>query len=306
VREHLPYSRAIQLVRDAYRDLALGKTENPDRVILRVPNGSSMFFMPGYIHGQKYVTMKAARLNPENSKTSLPTVMSMVYVYDSRTGEQVAEVEAELLTMIRTAASTAVATDHLARKDVKVLGIFGSGREALAHVAALLEVRDFERVLVYSRDPRKREMFAKEMATQHGLNVEAAGSSEEVASESDVIVTATTSGTPVFNGAHPRRGSMVNSIGNAVPEGREVDSELVKRSTVVVDLKSQALTTYGDIIKPIREGAIRESEIMELGDLLAGKTSLPDENDVTLFKSGGLAVLDAIAVNYLVESMARD
>jgi len=303
VRRLLSYPKAIELVRDAYKDLALGKAENPDRVILRVLGGASMFFMPGHIHGQKYVTMKAARVNPENAKASLPVVMSTVYVYDSQTCEQVAEVEAELLTMMRTAASAAVATGSLARKDAKVLGVFGSGREASAHIAALVEVRKFDRVLVYSRDDRRREMFAKEMTEKHGLTVEPATSPNDVAAEADVVVTATTSGDPVFDGKKVRKGSMVNSIGNAVPEGREVDSELVKRSTVVVDLKSQALTTYGDIMKPIKEDAIRAEEILELGDLLVGISKLPDQTDVTLFKSGGVAILDAAVANYLLESV---
>ncbi|HET7405345.1 MAG TPA: NAD(P)-binding domain-containing protein [Candidatus Bathyarchaeia archaeon] len=303
MRTNLPYPRAIQLVRDAYKALALGKAENPDRAILRVPGGASMFFMPGYVHGRKYVVMKAARMNPENSRQSLPTIVSTVYVYDFQTGVQAAEVEAELLTMIRTAASTAVATDFLARRDVKILGIFGSGREALAHIAALLEVRDFERVLVYSRNLERREMFAKEMTDRHGIPVKAAGSAEEAARKSDVIVSATTSQTPVFEGTIVMKGSTVNAIGNAVPEGREIDTKLVERSSLVVDSHSQALTTYGDIIKPIKENAIQASEILELGDLLIGKAKLPSQRDVTLFKSGGLAVLDAIVVEHILDSM---
>lgn len=262
-----------------------------------------MYFMPGYVHGQKYTVIKAARMNPENSRESLPTIMSTVYVYDSRTGEQVADVEAESLTMIRTAASTAVATDLLARKDLNVLGIFGCGREALAHIAALLEVRNFDRALVYSRNMERREMFAKEMTDRHGIPVKAAASADEVARKSDVIVTATTSGTPLFDGTTLMKGSMVNAIGNAVPEGREIDTELVKRSSLVVDSRSQALTTYGDIIKPIREGAIQASDIFELGDLLIDRSDLPSQRDVTVFKSGGLAVLDAIVTEHILDSL---
>lgn len=303
MRTHLPYPRAIQQVREAYKALALEKAENPDRIILRVPGGASMFFMPGYVHGRKYVMMKAARMNPENPRQSLPTIMSTVYVYDSQTGMQAAEVEAELLTMIRTAASTAVATDLLARRDVKTLGIFGSGREARAHIAALLEVRNFERVLIYSRNLERRELFAKEMTDRHGVPVKAACSAEEAARKSDVIVTTTTSDTPVFEGTVVMKGSMVNAIGNAVPEGREIDTKLVERSSLVVDSRSQATTSYGDIIKPIRENAIQASEILELGDLLIGASELPSQRDVTLFKSGGLAVLDAIVAEHVLDSL---
>lgn len=231
--------------------------------------------------------------------------MSTVYAYDSQTGEQMAEVEAESLTMIRTAASTAVATDYLAKKDAKVLGVFGSGQEASAHIPALLEVRNFRHVLVYSRDDRKRALFAKEMSETHRIAVEAAGSPDEVARKSDVIVTATTSGTPVFDGRAVRKGTMVNAIGNAVSEGREIDTELVKRSIIIVDSRTQALTTYGDIIKPIKENSIHESEIIELGDLLIGKSKIPSHEDIILFKSGGLAVLDAIVTNHIIDRISE-
>jgi ornithine cyclodeaminase/alanine dehydrogenase-like protein (mu-crystallin family) len=304
VRRLLPHSKTIELVRRAYGDLALGRAENPPRIMLRVPGGASMFFMPGYIHGQKYATLKAARVNSENPISSLPSVMSVVYVFDAVTGRQVAEVEAEWLTMVRTAASTAVATDLLAGKDVRVLGVFGSGRQALAHIPAMLQVRKFEKVLVYSRNEKRCKMFAEQMSEQHLIPVAASDTSRRVAEESDVIVTATSSTVPVFDGKLARRGSLVNAIGNAIPDGREVDIELARRSRIVVDSLPQALATYGDIMIPLREMAIRESDVAELGDLLVGKAQLSD-GEVTLFKSGGLAVLDAIVSNHILDAISE-
>ena len=299
VKRLLPYPKAIELVRDAYRGLALGRAENPPRVILKVPSGALMFFMPGFIHDQKYVTVKAARVNLENSRSSLPSVLSKVYAFDAVTGQELAQVEAEWLTMVRTASSTAVATDVLAERDVGVLGVFGSGREAMAHIPAMLHVRKFEKVLVYSRDEKRRELFAQQMSAQHRIPVVPSDTPNRVAEESDVIVTATSSEVPVFDGRLAKKGSVVNSIGNATPEGREVDSELVRRSRVVVDSRPQALATYGDIMIPLGEGCVRASDIVELGDLLIGKSHQCDR-DVTLFKSGGLAILDATVSNYIL------
>ncbi len=306
VKGLLPFAKAIELVRGAYVKLARGEAINPPRVLLSVPGGASMFFMPGHMYGQGSVAVKVARVNAENPKVSLPTVLLTIYAYDATTGVQVAEVEGEWLTAVRTAASTAVATDILASKSVRVLGVFGTGKEAMTHVPMLMLVRDFDRILVYSRDKRRRELFAEKMSRDHGFPVLAAGFPERVARESDVIVTATTSDTPVFDGNLVKAGSHVNAIGSATPEAREVDTELVKRSRVVVDSRAQALTTYGDIVGPIREGAIRESEILELGEIMIGKIKAEHRaGDLTLFKSGGLAILDAMITDHILRQLSR-
>jgi ornithine cyclodeaminase/alanine dehydrogenase-like protein (mu-crystallin family) len=304
VRHLLGFSTAIELVREAYVKLARGEAANPQRVILQVPEGASMYFMPAHVNGQTCVVVKMARVNADNSKVSLPTVLLTIYAYDAITGAQVAEVQGEWLTAVRTAASTAVATDLLARKNVSVLGVYGTGVQARAHIPALRLVRDFDAVLVYSKEKSRREEFVEDISEEIGVNVEAASSPDQVAEESDVIVTATTSGTPVFDGNLVKPGSHVNGIGSASPEARELDTALLKRSKLVVDSRAQALTTYGDVMKPIKEGAIRESSILELGDLLDGKSQLAGTaGDITLFKAGGLAVLDAKVTNYIIETM---
>jgi len=307
VRNLLPYSRAIELVREAYLRLANGKAINPDRVWLTVPNGASMFFMPAYVSGQRTVSVKIARLNPRNPAVSLPTVMSDIFVYDSQSGVLLAEFPGESLTAIRTAASSAVATDVLARKDVECLGLLGAGRQAEAHVPAIRVVRDISRVVVYSRDKGRREAFAREISRNHKVEALAASSPEQVVKESDLIVTATTSHTPLFKGELVKDGSHLNIIGAAEPDAREVDTKLVKRSILVVDSREQAISTYGDISIPIKEKAIEDTHIRaELGELLAKMRSISHgPNDVTLFKSGGLAVLDAMAVDYIMSQIER-
>jgi len=306
VRNLLPYSKAIELARDAYMRLANGKAINPDRVWLTVPNGASMFFMPAYVSGQRTVSVKIARLNPRNSTVSLPTVMSDILVYDSQSGVLLAEIPGESLTAIRTAASSAVATDILARRRVECLGLLGTGRQAEAHVPAIQQVRDIPRVVIYSRDEDRRKAFAGNISRDNKVEVMAAGSPEEVVKESDLIVTATTSHTSLFKGELVQNGSHLNAIGAAEPSTREVDSILVKRSILVVDSREQALSTYGDIIVPIREKAIEATHIRaELGELLAKKRSISRApEDITLFKSGGLAVLDAMAADYILSQIS--
>jgi len=306
VRNLLPYSKAIELAREAYLRLAIGKAINPDRVWLTVPNGASLFFMPAYVSGQRTVSVKIARLNPRNSTVSLPTVMSDILVYDSQSGVLLAEIPGESLTAIRTAASSAVATDILARRRVECLGLLGTGRQAEAHVPAIQQVRDIPRVVIYSRDEDRRKAFAGNISRDNKVEVMAAGSPEEVVKESDLIVTATTSHTSLFKGELVQNGSHLNAIGAAEPSTREVDSILVKRSILVVDSREQALSTYGDIIVPIREKAIESTHIRaELGELLAKKRSISRApEDITLFKSGGLAVLDAMAADYILSQIS--
>ncbi len=307
VRNLLPFSKAVELAREAYVKLASGQAINPERVWLTVPGGASMLFMPAHVLGQRTVSIKIARLNVKNLTVSLPTVMSDVLVYDSRSGIVLAEVPGETLTAIRTAASSAVATDVLARRDVKSLGLLGTGRQAEAHVPAIQQVRHLSRVVVYSRDRRRREAFAGHISRACEVETLPANSPEEVVKESDLLVTATTSRIPLFRGQLVKNGSHVNAIGAAEPDAREVDTSLVKRSILVVDSREQAISTYGDIIVPMRENAIDETHIQaELGELLAKKRSIARvESDVTLFKSGGLAVLDAMAADYILSQIER-
>jgi len=307
VRNLLPFSKAVELAREAYLKLANGKALNPERVWLTVPDGASMFFMPAHVLGQQTVSIKIARLNAKNPAVSLPTVMSDVLVYDSQSGVLQAEILGATLTAIRTAASSAVATDVLARRDVECLGLLGAGRQAEAHVPAIQQVRDISRAVLYSRDKTKREAFARQLSRDFGVETLSADSPEKVVRQSDLLVTATTSHTPLFKGELVKNGSHVNAIGAAEPDAREVDTSLVKRSILIVDSREQAISTYGDIIVPIREKAIEDTHIRaELGELVAEKRSISrGTNDITLFKSGGLAVLDAMAADYIMSQIER-
>jgi ornithine cyclodeaminase/alanine dehydrogenase-like protein (mu-crystallin family) len=293
VRNLLPFPKAIELAREAYSRLATGQAINPKRLWLTVPGGASI---------------KIARLNPDNATMSLPTVMSDIQVYDASSGIKLAEIEAESLTAIRTAASSAVATDALARRDAECVGLFGTGRQAEAHVPAIQQVRDISRVIVYSRHKGRREAFAKQISRDCEVDTVPSNSPEEVVKESDLLLTATTSQTPVFNGELVKSGSYVNAIGAAEPHTREIDTLLVKRSILIVDSREQAISTYGDIIIPMKEKAIDDTHIRaELGELLTKKQSISrGSNDITLFKSGGLAVLDAIAADYILSQTQRE
>src|SRR5438309_6526437 len=241
--------------------------------------------MPAYVFGLGTVSLKVVSVKSGDRHGSLPSTSAIIYVFDSKTGSELARIAGDNLTAIRTAASSAVATDILAIKDVETLGIIGTGKQAQAHIPAILEVRNVSRVLVYSRSKAHRAAFVRSASKNIRVPVNTATSREEVARKSDALVLATSSRVPLFNGSIVPLGNHVNAIGSALPNSREMDTTLVKRSVIVVDSMEQAVATYGDIRIPLKEKAITRSHIMgELGELLLNPSIIDRErNDITIF-----------------------
>ena len=301
VADLLNIADSISLAREVYVRTAKREALSPERVILSVPHGVSVFTMPSHVLGQRTVSVKVARLNPENPEKRLHSVMATIYVYDSVSGQELARVEADALTALRTAASSAVATDLLAPKACDTLGIFGTGTEASAHVPALLHVRKFSHILVYSRDSGRRRSFAHRITKTYGVPAKASDTPKEMVQSSQVLLLATNSSIPLFDGELVKPGTHVNAIGAALPTDRETDTLLVKNSFLVVDSAAQAKSSYGDILIPLREGAIGQGDISELGTLLVNPGKIPrTPKQITLFKSGGLAALDAAFADHLL------
>ena len=298
----LTIQKSIQLARRAYVLRAKQKVLEPLRTWFNVPGGASFYFMPAHVSGLATVSVKVVSVNTKNRNRSLPSTSAIVYVFDSKTGSELARVAGDSLTAIRTAASSALASDILARQEADTLGIIGTGKQAQVHVPAILNVRNVSRVLVYSRSRAHRERFVRMASKNSSLQVTAGRSTEEVARKSDVLVLATSSPAPLFHGNTVSLGTHVNAIGASLPSTREIDTALVKRSILVVDSLQQAVATYGEIMIPLKEKAITKSHIRaELSDLLVDPSIMKRrENDITVFKAGGLGVLDAVFADYVV------
>lgn len=298
--------KSIVLARQAYSKLVKNQVIQPLRSWFTVPKGASFYFMPAHVMGTSTVSIKVVSVNHRNPRRGLPSTIATIFVFDSKTGKEIARVDGDSLTAIRTAASSALATDILARKDAKSLGIIGTGAQAQAHLPAMLQVRKFRRVLVYSRSKANRAGFLRKFAKTK-VPIHSASSADEVARNSDVIVLATSSPIPVFKGSLVRPGSHVNAIGSELPSRREVDTALVRKSVLVVDSKPQAFASYGEILLPLKAGAITRSRVgTDLGDLLLHPSMFQRrESDITLFKAGGLAALDAVFANYIVSKYQK-
>jgi len=289
VRKHLRMEELIPAMERALIDFSNGKVTQPVRSVITVdPRGGFFGMMPALTPeglGIKIVTFYAT-----NTERGLPTHMATIFLVDPETGAPLAVMDGRLITEMRTAAVSAVATKLFAPPDAKVLAILGSGVQARSHVEALRLVRSFEEIRVWSPTREHAERFAKEFGAK-------AMSAEAAVRGADVVVTATNSKTPVLKGSWLRSGSHVNAVGACRPDWRELDDDTMT-NVVFVDSREAAMKESGDVIL---SGA---KVYAELGETLAGKVP-PRANDTTIFKSLGLAVEDIAAALLVYRSVKR-
>jgi alanine dehydrogenase len=271
----LRMEEVIPAMEKALADFSSGTVVQPVRTMLPVAEHQGFLgLMPAYTGSA--LGAKLVAFYPRN--TSVPTHHATILLFEPETGEPLVTMDGKLITEVRTAAVSAVATDHLARAAASVLAIIGSGVQARSHLEALRLVREFREVRVWS--PRRAAAFAEE----HG--VDAAASAEEAVRGADVVVTATTSPTPVLSGEWLSPGAHINAVGAPRPDWRELDDEVLRRAKVYVDSREAAMKESGDVI------AAREV-VAEIGEVVSGsEQGRRSLEEVTLFKSLGLAVED--------------
>ena len=279
VRAVLRMDELIPAMAGALRDLSAGKVQQPMRTVLPVTEHKGFFgVMPAYggALGAKLVTFY-----PHNK--GVHTHHAMILLFRPETGEPLVTMDGRLITEMRTAAVSAVATNALARADASVLAILGSGVQARSHLEAMRIVRKFRDVRVWS--PRNADSFAKQ------FNVRAAVSAEEAVRGADVIVVATAATTPVLMGEWLSPGTHINAVGATRPDWRELDDAVLRRARIFVESREAAMKESGDVIAA---GKI----FAEIGDVLAGtKAARESVEEITLFKSVGVAVEDIVAAD---------
>ncbi len=297
VRERLRPADVIAVIEAAFRD-RLRSTLIPVRTQMNLAAGVFLV-MPCYDGAGEALGIKLAAVQkqPETPQTR---VQATYMLLDSRTGHPALVLPANYLTDVRTAATSAVATKFLARKDARVLGIFGTGRQARAHIEVLPLVRQFTHVLVCGREPGASREFAKTMARKAPLRIEAADA-RTCAEECDVICTCTTSQTPLFEGGDLHPGVHLNLVGAFQPHTREVDSTTVQRAQVFVETYDGVLAESGDLLIPIQEGRFHRDQIAgDLHQLANGqRQGRIVDGAITLFKSVGHALEDLVTAELL-------
>lgn len=304
VEELLPMPACIGLMADALASLARGEVILPLRPVIRIPDTLNAFaVMPAWSGALRAAGAKLISVYPDNHGTALDSHQGVVVLFDGTDGRPLALMDAASITAIRTAAVSGVATRTLARRDARVLLVVGSGVQGRTHIDALLAVHAFERVVVWSRTSAHAEALADASARRHGVRVDASGDLAASAGQADVICTVTASRDPVLRGEWLRPGTHVNAVGASVPTARELDTDAVRRAELFVDRRESALSEAGDVLIPMREGAIAASHIRaELGEVLVGRAGgRSGDEAITLFKSLGLAVEDLACAHYLHE-----
>jgi alanine dehydrogenase len=286
VRAHLRMEDLIPAMAEALRDLSLGKVQQPLRQVLSISEHNGFFgVMPAYgsALGAKLVTFY-----PNN--IGVPTHHAMILLFSPETGEPLVTMDGRLITEMRTAAVSALATNLLACRDSSVLAILGSGVQARSHLEALRLVRHFREVRVWS--PRNADKFARE------FEVTASASAEDAVRGAEVVVVATSATTPVLIGEWLSPGTHVNAVGATRPNWRELDDLLLSKARIYVESREAVSKESGDIIAA---GNI----FAELGEVVAGtQPGRQSEDEITLYKSVGVAIEDVAAAN-LVYLRAR-
>jgi ornithine cyclodeaminase len=300
VRKALPMAEAIEAMKDAYRQLSSGSASVPLRSRIDVPEvGGVALFMPARLQTSHNMVCKIVSVFPQNALRNQATIHALVVALDSETGEPIAILEGASLTAIRTGAGSGAATEALARTDARVGAIFGSGAQARTQLEAVCAVRTLSHAYIFSLDVEGAQAMIADLAGRGAIptDLRLAGSPKQAVEEADIICTATTSSSPVFDFADLKQGVHINAIGSFTPEMQEVDSQTIAHSLVVVDSRPAVLAESGDLIIPIQQGVITETHVhAEIGELLNGvRSGRTDATQITLFKSVGVAVQDAAA-----------
>ena len=312
VRKALPMKQAIEAMKTAYGALSAGRADIPLRTRLSIPlHEAASLFMPAYVLDEtgESLVVKVVSLFPHNIKRGLPLIHAAVLVLEADTGRSMALLEGAMLTAIRTGAASGAATDLLARPDACAVAIFGAGVQARTQLEAVCTIRPIRTAWIYDANQARAEALIAELAGQSPIpaDLRLAKSPSQAVVEADVICSATTSTRPVFADTDLKPGVHINGVGSYTPEMQEIPAETVKRAMVVVDSRSACLAEAGDLVKAILQGHITAKYIhAEIGEIVAGRKSgrtHPDQ--ITFFKSVGVAVQDAVAARLAIENAGK-
>ncbi|MER6306741.1 ornithine cyclodeaminase family protein [Streptomyces sp. NPDC001657] len=298
----------IDALASAMTDLSAGRAAAPVRVAATVPEREGFIAaMPGYVPSAGALTSKLVSVFPRNAGTPLPTHQALIVAFDPDTGEPTALLDGTAITAARTAACSALSARLLARADASVLALLGTGAQARSHARAMCRVRPLRHIRVAGRNPDHATALAAELSAELGIPAEAVASYAQALDGADIAAATTHAVDPVVRRPWLTPGVHVTSVGFN-PAGREVDDATIADALVCVESRQAALAPFpagsNDLLHPIRDGVITADHVhAELGELLTGSRpgrTAPDQ--ITLYKSVGVAVQDAAAAALVVEA----
>jgi alanine dehydrogenase len=311
VQDLVPMKTAVELMKTVFNELSAGRTTSPLRTPVPVPEADGVsLFMPAYVPSIEGLGMKVVSVFPRNQELGKPTINAIVAVLNANTGEPVALMDGTFLTALRTGAGAGAAADLLARQDSRVITCIGAGAQGLTQVWAVAAVRDIETVFVYDVNESMRDSYADRLSRYDpdlASKVASVTDLPGALAKSDVVCTATTSRTPVYDHNDIRPGTHINAIGAFQPTMQEIPVETLLNSYVVVDSVEAAIEEAGDLQIPLNNGEISRDMIsVEVGNIVAGSAKgRTSSAQVTFFKSVGNAVQDIIVARHAVEQAEK-
>ncbi len=309
IHQLLPPEKCIELMDQAMRQVSLGEAALPLRHALPLMNGNGMLgMMPGYLKASgdrpDCFGIKLNSLFPDNPKHGLPSHLGLVVLYEAEHGKPIAILDADVITSLRTAAASGLATRELSRPESSTLAMIGTGEEARTHIPAVLAVRDIDTINVWGRNAAHAQALCDEFSGLDGVDIRAYDSVETAVQAADIICTVTAAPTPVLEGAMIPSGAHVNLVGSSIPTAREVDNEAVRRGRFYIDYRESTLNQAGELLSAIREGVVDESHIVgEIGSVLVGDVAgRQSAEEITIYKSLGVAAQDLASAWFVYQA----
>lgn len=300
---------AIEANKLAFRLEVEGKSEAPLRTNIPVPKyDGSLIFMPAYVEEIDLASLKIVNIFPHNLDKGIPSAPGQVLLIDGTTGIVTGLMDGTYVTEIRTGAATGVAFQLLAKKDCKIGALIGTGGQAAAQLEAMLVARDLEEVRVYSRNYQRVKAFVDKMQEEledYDTRIIACKSSDQAIDNADLLITVTTSSEPVFDGRKVKPGATISCVGAYEPHMQEMDPAILPRtSKIYFDSQDAVLSEAGDIIIPLEEGIIRESDFTgDLGDVIKGElVGRENDDEIIIFQTVGIATQDLITAKIIYDN----
>jgi ornithine cyclodeaminase/alanine dehydrogenase-like protein (mu-crystallin family) len=306
IPELLPMREAAEAMKGAFAALSAGEVVAPHRMHLPAHGSEDCALLMGaLLPGQAFAT-KIVSIFHSNARRDIPVVTGLVTILDPETGAPAGLCDGGPLTAWRTGATSGAATDLLALPESRIGAVFGSGAQARTQLLAIDAVRDLNEIRVFGLEPDAVAAMIAELSDRTRAELVRASDPRAAVVDADVICTATSSSVPVFDGKHLKPGAHVNAIGTYTLDRRELDLETLRRARVFVDLVDAALEEAGELVHAAAEGVTDPAEWTEIGDLAAGRAAgRRDPAEITVFKTVGHAVQDAVTASLLLEAARR-
>jgi len=302
----LPMEECIGVMEKMFRSLAAGECIQPLRNIMLLPDRSGVLgMMPGHAAKLGVMGIKVITVFHANSEAGLPSHQGVVMLFDAKHGQPLMLFDALEITAIRTAAASAVATNVLSRKNSSTLAIIGSGEQARRHIEAMLIIRKIRQINLWSRNEKNAKQLANTLSGEYNIPVHIKKNVQHAVEHADIICTVTSSKEPLVIGEWIAPGTHINAVGSSTAIARELDTTAIIKSKLFADCYESLFNEAGDFLIPKKEGAVTDDHVKaEIGEVLSGtKKGREHDDDITIFKSLGIAAEDIFSAYHIYEKL---